>query len=376
MVYNRLLTYPLFFFISFLHSQNVIDVANLNVKLSFDQTQDYYYTFDKGDEIVFNFKMKKGRHLKNVEIASFSNLVFTEFNAKNITDKRIKVKRKQLYRFRFYSSSLTNRVANVRIQRIPSSNSTINFNTGWKWYTRRDTVYVPYTKDSVVGYRDIPYQETIRELVDTKTEEIMLFEKSEKVHSFWNKNLSRTYLRVDLPQIENSLFKEERILSWAYWIGVGQEGRKAYEKNVKSISKMIEKAASTYYQTPLAGLAVGAITELFVPNAGEDVAYYFIPDYENVKYFYNKQSFLQFDMGKGRAAYGRNDSRLYGTFYIGLSNDNPTLPIEVEVKVLALKEVKTYKDITYHKTRKVAQKITLNKTRMQVNETKYRVPVE
>ena len=361
---------------SIINSQNPIDIANLNIKLSFDQTQDVYYSFDAGDEIVFNFQMKKGKHFKSVEIASSSNVIFTEFKAKKITDKKIIVREKGVYGFRFYSSSLTDRVANVRIQRIPASINNINFNTAWKWKTKRDTVYITYQKDSLVGYKMIPYQETIKELIDTKKEEVLLIRKSQRVHSLYNENNNKTYLRVDLPTLENIALKKERILAWAYWIGVGQEGKEAYKKNVESFSKIIGKAVSTYYQTPLAGFAVGAVTELILPKVGEDVAYCFLNDFENVQVFLNGQQYYLFDSGKGKAAYGRNDTKVVGTFYIGLHNDNLTRGIDVDVNVVAIKQTELYEYKVYNKQRKEPQYVTLNKTRMQVNETKYRVPVE
>lgn len=216
----------------------------------------------------------------------------------------------------------------------------------------------------------------MRELKDTQIEEIMLFEKSEKVHSFYNENKSKTYLKVDLPTLKNDEYREENLEAWSYWIGVGQEGHEAYKKNLKSISKLVGKAADVYYQTPLAGIAVGAVTELIIPQTGEDVQYYFISDFQNVQLFYSNQQFLQFDMGKGRAAYGRNDKIKQGVFYIGLSNDNEIRGIDVEVKVLAVKEIKIFENVTYDREKEEPQYVTLDKTRMNINETKVRVPVE
>ncbi|MFD2568579.1 hypothetical protein [Pseudotenacibaculum haliotis] len=357
-------------------SQEPIDVANLSIKLSFDQTQDYYYSFDTGDEIVFNFQMKKGRHFKYVEIASPTNVISTEFKAKKIANQRIKVLNKGVYRFRFYSSSLTNRVANVNIQRVPSSIGRKSFNTGWRWERVIDTAYIPYVKDSLTGYKITPYQETVKELIEAKEEEVLLFQKSQRVHSFYNRNKSKTYLRVDLPRLENTVLKSERLIAWAYWIGVGNEGKEAYEQNIKSFSNLIANAADAYCQTPLAGLAVGTITDLILPSTGEDVDYSFVNDYQNVQNFLNGSQYYLFDSGKGRAAFGRNDSKKHGTFYICLYNDNLTRGIDVDVKVVAVKETKLYEFRKYNKQRKEPQYVKLNKIRMQITEKKYRVPVE
>ena len=358
-------------------SQERIPVTESTGSLAFDQTAEVLYSFAAEDEIIFNLNMIKGKHLKAVEIVELpNNVVFSSFKTSAIKNKRITVRNKSLYAFRFYSSSITNRVFSYRIDRIPADASTRNFNTNWKWLTARDTVYTPFQQDSLVGYKTIKYQETLKELRDTRLEEIMLLEKTQTVHSYYNENSSRSYLKVDLPNVRSTPLREENILAWSYWIGVGQESREAYQRNLASLFTAVGKVASTYYQTPLAGLALGEISNLIIPQTGEDVEYYFIPDHQNAQLFYNRQQFLQFDMGKGRAAYSRNDRLKEGTFYIGLSNDNQLQGIEVDVKIMVIKEVKTYENVLYNRERQEPQYMTLNKTRMDINETQIRVPVE
>jgi len=257
-------------------------------------------------------------------------------------------------------------VCKIKIKRIPASESTKNFNTNWKWKTIKDTIYTAYQKDSLVGYKTIKYQETLRELKDTKFEEIMLFEKTENI----NRNLigfvSRSHVKVNLPIVNNNNFREEKLLAWSYWIGVNQESREAYKANYEGITKLVNGVA-TSYTSPLGGLVLGEITNLMLPQTGEAVEYYFVSDYEQ---------FLQFDMGKGRAAYGVNDRLKQGTFYITLHNVNRLQPIEVDVKVVAVKEIKIYENVTYDKEKEEPQYVTLNKTRMNIKETNIRVPVE
>jgi hypothetical protein len=358
-------------------SQEPILVTESTIMLDLEQTKELFFSFAEGDEIIFDMQMVKGKHIKEIEIIEMpSNSIISEFKVGSINNKRIQIRNKGIYKFRFFSSSLTRRVCKIKVKRIPANTSTKNFNTNWEWEVKRDTTYTAYQEDSLVGYQTIKYKETVKELRDTKLEEILLMDKSQKVHSFYNENPSRTYLSVNLPLLNNSSLKEERLLAWSYWIGVGQEAQDAYTENMNSVSKLIEKAASSYYQTPLAGVAVGAISELIIPQAGEDVQYYFVEDYQNIQQFLNNQQFLQFDMGKGRAAYGRNDRLKQGTFYIGLSNDNLTQGIEVDIKVLAVKEVKIYENVTYDREKEEPQFITLNKTRMNIKKTKVRVPVE
>ncbi len=359
------------------YGQERISITEATLRLTFEETKEMFYSFAEGDEIILNLSMVRGKHIKEVEIIELpNNSIFLEFKAKKIENKRIKIRNKGMYKFRFYSSSITNRICKFSIDRIPESIETTSFNTNWKWLTVKDTIYTPYQIDSLIGYKTTVYQETIRELKSEKLEEIMLFEKSQTVHSYYNENISKSYLKVELPIINSTFLREENILAWSYWIGVGQESQEAYSKNVHSATKSLGNLANLYYQTPLAGIALGAISNLVTPQIGEDIEYYFIPDFQNVQNFYNNQSFLQFDMGKGRAAYGRNDSLKEGTFYIGLSNDNLLKSIEVNVKVLVVKKVKVYENVVYNRQKKEPEYVTLNKIRRNIIETKIRVPIE
>lgn len=363
-------------FANILLADNSILVTESTISLDYNKTEELYFSFAEGDIIEFDFEMVKGSNLKEIEIYELpNNRVFSEFKAEKFSKKQIIVRNKNLYKFSFFSSSLTKRVFKIRIYRIPSNESTKKFNTNWKWEIKKDTIYIPYTIDSITGYKTVKYEERIRELIKTENIEDILFNKSQRVHSFYNQNKSSTYLRVDLPNTINTELKEEKLIAWAYWIGVGQEAQKSYLENSKSIGKLANGIASTY-GTPLAGLAVGTITELMIPKTGEDVYYSFIPDYENAEKFVNGQTYLQFDNGKGIAAYGKNTTRTKGTFYIGLYNDNQVQGIDVDVKVVAVKEVKTYEFKIYQREREEPIKVTLNKKRMEIKETKYRVAVE
>lgn len=364
-------------FLNFSFSQEPILVTESTIILDVDQTKELYFSFAEGDEIIFDVEMVKGKHIKEIEVVEMpKKTLLTEFKSNGLKEKRIQIRNKGIYKFKFYSSSLTRRVCKIKIHRIPKDNSTKSFNTNWKWATKRDTTYTSYQADSLTGYQTIKHTETIKELKETKYEEIMLFEKKQRVHSYWNPNPSRTYLRVDLPNINNNNFREERIIAWSYWIGVGQEGAEAYKENIKSVSSFVENAAKIYYQSPLAGVAVGAITDLVIPTTGQDIQYYFIEDFDNVTLFLNQQNFLQFDQGKGIAAFGRSERTQKRTFYIGLFNDNSRLGLDVDVKVLAIKEIKIYENKVYDREKEVPQYVTLQKTRMNINETRIRVPVE
>jgi len=373
---NLLLLFITSITFNFCYSNNPILVNESTIMLDLDQSKELYFSFAEGDEIIFEMEMVKGKHIKEVKIIEMpTNTIFTEFKAEQINKKSISISNKGIYKFSFYSSSLTRRVCKIKIYRIPANESTKNFNTNWRWEIKRDTTYTAYQQDSLVGYKTIKYQEMIRELKETKIEEILLLDRLEKVHSILNSNKSRTYLKVDLPLIDTYQLKEEKLIAWSYWIGVGKESQEAYKRNTKMIGDMAKGLASTY-TSPLGAYAVGAISDLIVANTGNDIEYFFVNDYQNVEQFMNYQQFSLFDKGKVINSYGKKDRPNNGTFYLCLLNDNNYTPVEVDVKVVAVKEIKIFENITYNKEKEEPQYVTLDKTRMNINETRVRVPVE
>jgi hypothetical protein len=350
-----------------------IDVAELTLKVGGVSTNELFYGFAEGDQIVFSFEELKGKPLKEIEITELpSNSKFMDFKSTSIIDQKITVYKKSVYKFSFRNTALKGRICKIKIQRIPKSEDLITFNTEWKWETLYDTTYVPYTQDSLVGYDTLHYKEKVKELINTEQIEDIVIDKSQKVHSYLNANSSYTYLRIDLPSNKKEAYREQRIIAWAYWIGVGPEATAAYAKNVQAFGDIAASVASAF-GTPLAGLAVGLITDLVMPTRGEDVQYAFMDNHENASAFLAGQTYYRFDHGKGVAAYGKNTKRLQGTFYIGLHNDNNTLGIDANVKIVVVKEIKTYADIEYDRQKITPRYVTLDKKRMVVKSTKIRM---
>jgi len=355
---------------------NPILVTESTISLSHNQTEELYFSFAEGDVIEFDFEMVRGKDLREIEFYELpNNKLFSDFRVDKISKKQIHIRNKGLYKFRFHSTSLTNRVFRIKIVRIPANESTANFNTNWKWETVRDTIYIPHTMDSIAGYNTVNYKEKVRELVKEERVEDLLINRTERVHSFYNENRSRTFIRVDLPPQISTDLKEEKVIAWAYWIGVGEEAQQAYQENTRKMGELVNTFVSLY-ATPLAALAVGEITNLVLPQTGEYIYHAILPDQENALKFLNNEQYLIYNEGKGIAAYGKNAHITQGTFYIGLYNDNQFQGLDVDVKVVAIKESKLYAYKEYDRERQEPVIVTLNKKRMEVNETQVRVAVE
>lgn len=329
--------------------QEPLDVTDQTIKLGGHKEEELYFGFAAGDKIVFNFKEADNKELKEIEIVEYpNNSKFSDYKTKLVENKIITVSKQGVYIFRFKNSALAGRICKIKIQRIPASDETKNFNSTVTWETRQETTYNTYTKDVIVGYDTTYVQKSKKELVKTELSEDMIMDKTERVHSINNLNYKNyKTVQVTLPQNEISTYKTKKIVSWAYWIGVGKEASDAWATNVNTVKNIASGAATILGGGPLAGLAIGTVSSLAMPTMGEDVAYWFITDYDNAELFMAGQSFMQFDKGKGIAAYGKNSDRTQGVFYIGLLNDNQFQGIDVNIKISVIWETNYYEDKQY-----------------------------
>lgn len=331
--------------------QELIDVTDQTIKLGGFKEEELYFGFATGDKIIFNFNEANNKELTEIEIIEYpNNSKFSDYKTKQIENKTISVTTQGVYIFRFKNAALAGRICKVKIQRIPASEETKNFNSSVTWETRQETTYNTYTKDVIVGYDTTYTQKTKKVLVNTEQKEELIFEKPQRVHSITNSNGNKTTLFFTLPQNEVTLYKTKKVISWAYWVGVGEEANQAWKQNSQIISD-IAKGSASYFTTPLGALAVGAITDLMIPKIGEDV-YYAIADQTNKDLFLSGYQYKIYDQGKGVAGYRKfsDPSVCQGTYFVLLSNDNLMLGIDATVKVIAIIETNTYEDHQYTDT--------------------------
>lgn len=334
-----------FGFLAFLYAPNIIDVTDRTIRLDGKEEEKIYYGFAEGDKIVFNFEEINKKELQELEILEYpSNLIFTEYKTKKVHNREIKVKKTGIYVFKLKNSSFFGRTCRIKIQRVPSSEATKDFNTSITWETKRDTTYKNYTRNVIVGYDTTYVQNTKKELVKSEKKEEIILDRTERVHSFLNSNKSYTTVQINLPQNNTSTYQTKKLVAWAYWIGVGREAMDAWNRNVKTYSNIASGAATIMGGGPLAGIAVGTITSLAMPSSGDVVEYWFISDAENKNAFMSNQTFKFFEKGKGVAAFGKNTNRTQGTFYIGLSNDNYYREIDVNIKISVIWEIEYFED--------------------------------
>jgi len=329
----------------FSSAQKKVLVSEGSIKIAAFGEENLYFGFATDDKIIFSFSEENEKEIKEVEIIEYpSSSRYTDFKVSSAKEKTVTVNKEGVYRFRFNNNSITKRVCRYTIERIPGNELTRKFNTTVTWITKNDTIWKTDTKNVIVGYDTTYIKQTKKVAVSTEKHEELLLDKVQRVHSETNSNGNKTWLNFTLPANIKTESETKTVVAWAYWVGVGKEANEAWEKNVKSVSKLASGVASTYL-TPLGALAVGTVMQLILPTMGEDVSYS-LTDQQNKDLFMAGKQYYVSDQGKGVAGYKKITSanQCQGTHYICLYNDNYVHGIDASIKVVAIIETVKYED--------------------------------
>lgn len=299
-----------------LKAQQPVLVFESTLKVGAVGEEKFYYGFAEGDQIVFDFEEVNGKELKEIEVAEYpSSSKFMDYKSKKIVNKIIPVTRTGIYEFRFSNSSLGGRICKVKLQRIPASDATKNFNTSVYWRTQYDTSYTP---------------EQERYLISKDTAIVpVIVDRTEKISSQNAINGNPNYTMVDFMLPANTV-------SWSYYIGVGTKGREAYNTaKTKCLNSAAGAAARIPGYGPLAALALYGVS-YFSQVQGEDNVKYWFMDYNSSLLFNSGSTFSYYHKGDVINDFSKMTSPLNGKVYLGLSNDNIMDPISVSIQVTAI----------------------------------------
>lgn len=125
-----------------LAAQTPITLSESTFKMGGLEEKEFYFGFCEGDELIFDFKETNGKELQEIEISEYpATSKYSEFQTSKIENYRLKVSKTGIYKLRLLNSALRKRVCKYKIQRIPSSEETISFNSNVLWKTNNDTIY-------------------------------------------------------------------------------------------------------------------------------------------------------------------------------------------------------------------------------------------
>lgn len=361
-------------------SQTPIAVADLSLKLNSNSSEEFYYSFAEGDVMVVDFELAKGKGVQ-FEIVELPNQVKTSQFMARMTNYRINVLSTKVYLFRI-TNGLGGKMCSLHIKRIPKSQETLNFNTGWVWKTLYDTTYTQYSEDSLVGHDTVHYVETVKEEVSKEVTEVILEDKIQEIRSsgFIVSDNPRAFVEIRLPQNQNGTNWEKKVVGWGYWLCVGDNSNSIWSQNKDLVAKSASTIAGVAFG-PVGSFIAGGVTSLFIPNAekADNVKWSIVQNGQDVNAFMTGGPICPSSClknGDGPGAAGRFvDKNTQGTYYLCLYNDNIHDRIRVTIKVSALVETITYKDVDYPRTRVVPKYVKVPKIRRDISSRQVRVPI-
>lgn len=323
-----------------------ITVAEVQLKLNGNKSEELMYGFAAGDRVILTMKAG-GASLGEVSVLQYPDVL--KYKGQNIDEEKreFTVTTKGVYVFRFNNTTKGKRTLNITLQRVPKDGATKNFNTAVKWASVPDTTWTVVGRDMVMGYDSLRVQKTRKVVASEQKYEEIVIDKSQRVNARTSFSDTRTFVDFDLPVNVVTKDESKKVVAWAYWVGVGEESNEFWKQNRKMIVGAVQ-GATTYFTTPLGGIAAGALTNLMMPVNGEDVEYG-LTNAQGKGLFIQQKPYQPFDNGKGVAAYKRfTDAKMQqGKFYVVMANDNLVQPIDVNVKVSAIIEHIKYKDERY-----------------------------
>ena len=374
--------FSLFFFSITLSAQLPVTVAELTVEVEPNSEENFYYGFETGDLLIVSLELLEGKSLKAFEVIEYpGNSRILEYETGSLDDKRLKVYERGIFQFRLHNTHLLKkRVCRLHIRRLPASAATLNFNPAVRWEERVDTSYKVQSETLLSGTEVKEVQQRRRVLVKTDTNVVTLLDKLERVHSRTNITTDNvSLLTFELPRNRYEPSPEEpdelaEVVSWAYWIGAGEESREWYQKaNASALAQLgrgLTKGAisaglvSSGYGA-LALLAIEGVSVFSNPPSGENIQYALLSGQGG--------EYQELSKGNSVTAYGRLDNITQGKFAIRLMNDNYVEGINVNVKVVAVTVTKNYRDEYFTETReapvqqlKVVREPVLRKVRVPV----------
>jgi len=254
--------------------------------------------------------------LNEIEISELpSSVKFMDYKVRKIQEKKIYITRTGIYKFRLVNPERSARICKIKIQRIPASISTQDFNPSVYWHTVQDTTYIP-TQEKYLMKRDTTAQTLVERVTKIGTSNV-----------FDNK-LNKDVIDFMLPA---------GTVSWSYYIGVGTEGQKAF---VKAKRGFFNTAASVASHIPgygtMAALALYGFNAFSMIQGEDNVRFWFMNDETSASMFKLGKKFRNFKQGDVLNDAAQMKTPVSGKIHLGLLNDNLVEPINVTVSVTAI----------------------------------------
>jgi len=293
-------------------AQQTIDIVESVVKVGIKGEESVYYGFAAGDQLIFSFEETNGKEMKEVEILEMpANSRFMDVKTSKIDNKTITVPRTAIYKFRFANSALLPRTCKFKLQRIPGSAATQNFNSTVYYDTYYDTSYVTELENYV-----------------SKSDTIVnnFQERTVRVNPTSAPGTSKATFNFMLP---------ENTVAWSYYLTAEKMGQQVYQDAGKVLASNAVQAVSKFpTYSPLAAVALDRPSYLTRLDTGLHINYWVVES-DNADPFMTGQQFRFVKKGRAVNDFSRMEP-LDKAFNFCFHNDYKDTPVSVTVKITAI----------------------------------------
>jgi len=293
-------------------AQQTIDIVESVVKVGIKGEESVYYGFAAGDQLIFSFEETNGKEMKEVEILEMpANSRFMDVKTSKIDNKTITVPRTAIYKFRFANSALLPRTCKFKLQRIPGSAATQNFNSTVYYDTYYDTSYVTELENYV-----------------SKSDTIVnnFQERTVRVNPTSAPGTSKATFNFMLP---------ENTVAWSYYLTAEKTGQQVYQDAGKVLASNAVQAVSKFpTYGPLAAVALDRPSYLTRLDTGLHINYWVVES-DNADPFMTGQQFRFVKKGRAVNDFSRMEP-LDKAFNFCFHNDYKDTPVSVTVKITAI----------------------------------------
>lgn len=337
MMKSTLATLTLCLFVLSAFGQNRILITEQEIKLKGKESKSIHYACAQGDRITIEMSEAKGKPIGQVEVIDYPNWVRHSELSPVEYNREFTVSTNGFQEFRI-SGKTGGRICTVRIYRTPSSPETLDFNTRVVWIEKVDTTWHDRSKQVVIGYEPRTVTRSKWELIKVDTSLVGLSSKNIVV-----KAGSTDYEQFLLPVgVKPNAFRPEyskEVISWSYWIGVGQNSKDDYERQKNALASTL-KLGGALLANPILGQLAATGVSLIPTRTGDDYTVY------NVK----STLYPSLDNGRVSVATKRIDNPREGWITFSFANENNSLfgsSITVSLEAVALVIEKRWGEVKY-----------------------------
>jgi hypothetical protein len=276
---------------------------------------EFFYAFEKGDEIVINVTMTNKNGTNLIEIATYPAGVvkYTNRGFTELRDLKIKVEERSIYRFTLATNHAFARNALVKVSRKPASAETSVFNAN----VSRQKIYKP-----------VPIAEPTLLTINSGSNATLKGGKS------------RILFPVTLPP---------NTIEWYYRFSASRNPELV--KDVQKNFQLFGELTKAFLKLSGSGILTGSMVDVAINSLamppGSDYCDVYLLDYNNISNFEakNDNAWVYYLEGTRKNLMSGNikvNCCNAGQYYLGIKNSDSSNGINVSVEVIAMTVIEDY----------------------------------